>query len=321
MAGPYRIAGDDPGMGVVLTRNPSYHGNRPRRFARIDYAAGMTPRRSVAEVERGTADDTDRVPNSADARLRSRYGPKRYFVVGGPQLDYFALNTHRPLFADVRMRQAVNYAIDRSALDRLGDEFIPLPEHEIDHYIPPGLPGYRDTHVYPPVPDLARARRLAARPARNTLVLDVCDVPPCRQQAQIVKTDLARIGLRVRIERLPDGILFARARHPEARWDMSWGGEVPDYRDPSYMLNDLLLGGAVLPSLADASVRARLAAADRLSGAERYLAYGRLDADLTRDVAPLVAFGTLQSHQFISARVGCAFDSVYGMDLGALCRR
>jgi len=49
--------------------------------------------------------------------------------------------------------------------------------------------------------------------------------------------------------------------------------------------------------------------------------YTRLDADLTRDAAPLVAFGNLSSRQFLSARVGCAFDSVYGLDLGALCRR
>ena len=321
MAGPYRIADDTPGQGVVLTRNPSYHGNRPRRFARIEYAVGMTSHRAVAEVERGTADYTASVPDSENARLRGRYGDDLYRVQAGSQLDYFAFNTQRPLFADVRTRQAVNFAIDRAALNRLGDEWIPLPQHETDHYIPPGLPGYRDTHVYPVVPDLPQARRLATPRAQNTLILDVCDVSPCPQQGEIVKTDLERIGLKVQVKRLPDQILFAREAHPDARWDMAWGGLLPDYRDPSAILNDLLSGGAVLPPLANSGFQARLEAADRLSGARRYLAYAQLDDDLARNAAPLVAFGNDQSRELLSARVGCAFDSVYGMDLGALCQR
>ncbi len=171
------------------------------------------------------------------------------------------------------------------------------------------------------VPDLARARRLATPRAQNTLVLDVCDVSPCPQQGQIVKTDLERIGLKVQVKRLPDQILFAREAHPGARWDMAWGGWLPDYRDPSAILNDLLSGGAVLTPLADSGFQARLEAADRLSGARRYLAYAQLDVDLARDAAPLVAFGNDQSSELLSARVGCGFDSVYGMDLGALCQR
>ena len=35
-------------------------------------------------------------------------------------LTFLALNTRRPLFADVRLRRAANYAIDRGALSRLG---------------------------------------------------------------------------------------------------------------------------------------------------------------------------------------------------------
>jgi peptide/nickel transport system substrate-binding protein len=83
---------------------------------------------------------------------------QQYFVNPGLQLDYFSLNTHRPLFSDVRMRQAVNYAIDRRALAQLGDAYEPLPEPPTDHYLPPGMPGFRDTHVYPMTPDLRWTR-------------------------------------------------------------------------------------------------------------------------------------------------------------------
>src|SRR4249920_2294216 len=47
-------------------------------------------------------------------------GAQQYFANPSAQLDYFVLNTHRPLFSDVRMRQAVNYAIDRRALAQRG---------------------------------------------------------------------------------------------------------------------------------------------------------------------------------------------------------
>ena len=321
MAGPYRIASVMPRQGVVLTRNPNYHGNRPRNPARIEFAIGMSSRTAVAQVEHGTADVTSSVPASEDAHLTARYGGKQYFTELAPQLDFFALNTQRPLFADVRTRLAVNYAIDRAALDRLGDEYVRLPEHETDHYIPPGTPGYHDSQFFPTVPELAEARALASPRASNTLIFDACDIAPCSQQAQVVKTDLARIGLRVEVKTMPDEVIAAKLATPGTHWDMAWQGWLPDYRDPSAMLNFLLSGGTPLPRLADPVFQARLAAADRLSGTRRYLAYLQLDADLTREAAPLVAYGNLHSRVFVSARVGCTVEGVYGMDLGALCLR
>jgi hypothetical protein len=56
------------------------------------------------------------------------------------------------------------------------------------------------------------------------------------------------------------------------------------------MLNVLLDGGNGLPSFNDPVYQRRLAAAPRLSGPQRYLAYGSLDLDLARNAAPLAAF-------------------------------
>ena len=130
-AGPYQIASYTPGQGVVLTLNPNYHGNRPHALARIELRVGVSPQRAISQVEAGSADyAVDGEIGSADvAYLASRYGPgspaaraghQQYFVNAIPELDFLALNTHRPLFQDVRLRQAVNYAIDRAALAQLG---------------------------------------------------------------------------------------------------------------------------------------------------------------------------------------------------------
>jgi peptide/nickel transport system substrate-binding protein len=239
---------------VVLTRNPNYHGNRLRRLLRIELAVGIPSQRAIAQVEAGTADyAVNAIFNKADAAtLAARYGPgspaahQQYFVSTGPQLDFLALNTHCPLFADLRLRQAVNYAIDRAALARLGDEYTPLPEHPTDHYLPPGIPGYRNVHIYPLTSDLGKASRLPKGHAGATAVLYTCDVPPCDQQAQIIKTELAAIGLRVELKAFPDSTLYTKTVTPGEPFDIAWVGWLPDYLDPATMLNVLLERGTVV---------------------------------------------------------------------------
>ncbi len=329
-AGPYRVAAYTPGQGVVLTRNPNYHGDRPHRLARIELSVGIPARRAIAEVQAGRADYAINsvFERSAATALVARYGPgnraakrgrQQFFINPGPQLDFLALNTHRPLFADVRLRQAVSYAIDRAALARLGDYFQPLPEHATDHYLPPGIPGHTDLHVYPVTPNVVTARQLARRHAGATAILYTCNVSPCPEQAQIIKTNLAAIGLRVEVKTFPSGKLFTKLGTPGEPFDMGWDGWIPPYRDPQAMLNPLLGEGTVVPTFEDPAWRARLAAAAQLTGAERYLTYARLDATLARDAAPLVAFGNLSSYDFFSARMGCQAFGFYGMDLAALC--
>ena len=336
-AGPYYVTSLTPHQGVVLSRNPNYHDNRPRHFATIQVAFGVPLKRAVGEIMAGAADWTPLglytpSPSLAAlaAGLAARYGPsspaaargaQQYFVnPGGVQLDYFILNTHRPLFRDVRIRQAVNYAINRRELARLGDVFVPLPAHPTDHYLPPGIPGYRDTTVYPTTPNVARARALA-HGARGTAVLYTCNAFPCPEQAQIVKNNLAAIGLQVEVEQFPRGKLLAREAHSGEPFDLAWVGWVPNYLDPGAMLTEILEDNTVGPTFDDPAFQRRLAAAARLSGPERYLTYGQLDVDLAREAAPLAAFDNLSGHDLFSARIGCQTYWTYGVDLAALCIR
>jgi hypothetical protein len=87
------------------------------------------------------------------------------------------------------------------------------------------------------------------------------------------------------------------------------------------MLTSILEDSSVDPTFDDPVYRRKLARVARLSGPERYLAYGKLDLDLARNAAPLAAFGNLTSNDFFSARIGCQTYGLYGMDLAALCLR
>ena len=328
-AGPYRVASYAPGQGIVLTRNPNYHGSRPHRLARIEISVTVSPQRAIAEVEAGRADYAldDEVTGASAATLAARYGPgspaarrghQQYFVTPTESLDNYGLNTHRPLFANVRLRRAVNYAINRAALARLGDGESPLPEHPTDNYLPPGIPGYSDRHIYPLTPDLAKARQLAKGQPRGTAVLYTCPRPVCAEAAQIIRTDLAAIGLGLRVKLMGTN-RFYKFVQPGEPFDIGLLGWSADYPDPDDFLNLLIENPTVFPTLDNSTDRARLAAAARLSGAKRYLTYARLDADLMRNAAPYIVYGNPASHELFSARMGCQTYGLYGLDLAALC--
>ena len=204
-AGPYYVASYTPGQGIVLKRNPNYDGSRPHRPDRIEVTVNVASKKTASEIEVGSVDyGQTRVDPDDAARIAARYGPgssaarsgkQQYFV--NPQLgiDYIILNTHRQLFRDVRLRQAVNYAVDRRALAEIGPAGNG-PEQPTDQYLPDSMPGFKDARVYPFTPDLATARRLA-RGRGGTAVLYTCNQSPCDRLAQTIKKNLAAIGIEV----------------------------------------------------------------------------------------------------------------------------
>jgi YVTN family beta-propeller protein len=329
MAGPYYIASYAPGQGVVLKRNPNYRGGRPHSLAEIAVTVGVAPARAVAQVEAGAADYSPLVSAADAARLTARYGPgsaaaarggQQYFVDPFDNLWLFDLNARRSLFSDARLRQAVNYAIDRTALYGDGRGFNGAPEPQpTDQYLPPGMPGYHDVTIYPLKPDLGKARQLA-HGRRGTAVFYTCNEPTCIRWAQIVRTDLAPIGITVVVRQVALQELSSKILNG-APWDISFVGWQADYPDPHDFLDVLLESGTYVPRFDDPTYRRRLARAAELSGPARYLTYDALAVDLERNAAPWVAFANSSDHSFFSARIGCQIYGDYGMDLAALCIR
>ena len=327
-AGPYHVISYTPGQGVVLERNPNYAGSRPHRLDRIELTVGVAKQRTIAQVEAGTADyafglfGADR---GTLARLAARYGPgsptarrgsQQFFVNPTLALDFIVLNTQRPLFRDVRLRQAVNYAIDRRALTRIVGNDQPT-----DQSLPPSMPGYREAQIYPFTPALSDAKRLAGG-QRRTAVLYACNASPCDRLAQIVKTNLGAIGIEVVIKAFPIEVIWESLAKPGEPFDLAFGAWVADYPDPAGFLDTLALGQAGIPTFDDPTFRRKAEAVSGLSGPRRSLAAGALDVDTARNAAPWAAFGNTNAHDFFSARMGCQiYQPVYGMDLAALCIR
>jgi YVTN family beta-propeller protein len=339
-AGPYYIAAHVPNERIVLRRNPNYHGSRPHRLGAIHYTIGLARSRSVAEVEAGRSDYVaDDIPPDpeAEAKLAARYGPasaaarngkQRYFVNPTLALANLALNTSRPLFSNALLRKAVNYAIDRRALARQGSLVSgPFPAIPTDQYLPPTMPGASRRTLYPPAGDLRTARRLVPD-ARGTAVLYTCNLPLCRRNAQVIRSNLGRLGLNVDIREFPKDELFERAGTKGEPFDILDSHWFADYADPSDFLNVLLdqriapRGNLNVSYYTDAALGRKLERLARLSGDARYRAYAALSVELARDAAPWVAYAAGTARDLFSARIGCQiFQPVYGMDLAALCTR
>ncbi len=329
-AGPYYLASNTPGTQLVLRRNPNYHGPRPRRPDAIVLQGGISLATALAQLQAGTADYAgDGVPTTADRRLRARFGEgsaasrsghQRYFTAKGLNVRYLMLNPERPLFADARVRRAVNFAIDRRALADALDRSL---FHEAfagggvtTQYLPPEMPGRSVTPLYPLRPDLKRARLLLGAPRTRSGVMFACNYTPCRLVAAIVQRNLAAIGIDLRVEYMPTALMFARAYAPHARYDIFLLGWVADFPDPADFLQ-IFFNRFHDPGY----VRGR-AAAERLTGPKRFRVFASLARRLALDAAPAVAYESDENRVFFSARVGCQiFQPIYGVDLGALCLR
>jgi ABC-type transport system substrate-binding protein len=325
-AGPYYVTSFIPGQQTILRRNPEYGGPRPQHLDALVLRSGIAPETAGTLVERGEADfaaEPEANTSSAFApggRYEQRYGRP------GAELHYvrppsiftapILFNTRQGIFRDVRLRRAVNLALDRPALggDDGGEARTLL--------IPPGVPGHRDAQAYPLRGDLRRARALAAGRG-GAAVLGVSPEPPQAQQvAQEVAERLARIGITLSVRVLADPTAAAGdPRHPVDAVLTGWG---PDYPDPFGSVNVILEPGARVRDFPDFFGdprwvrRMRRAAAAPLD--QRDAVYAKLDADLARGPAPFAVLGGPPGvPHLLSARLGCERYFFGVLDVSALC--
>jgi peptide/nickel transport system substrate-binding protein len=325
-AGPYYVADYRSGTSIVIERNPHYGGTRPHHVDRflVDLRPS-TPEQMLDEIERGDADwgrALREVYFDPARGLARKYGvnKSRFFVVPGLGFRGYALNTSRPLFRDnTSLRQAVNFALDRAALEG-GEGRGQLT----DQYLPSSLPGFKDARIYPlRRPNLARARALARGNTRSgKAVLYTLDVPAALVSARVVRRNLAQIGIDVQIKALPPGAFFSRAFLPKEPVDIVFTPWTPDYIDPFAYLNfffdSRFIGFSNNARLKSASYDRLLRRAAGLQGVARARAYGALDVQIARDAAPIAATAFLNEPTLVSDRVGCIVLRPE-LDLTAVC--
>src|SRR5262249_52888620 len=111
--GPFRFVSNDADSQVVLERNNAYWGEQAR-VERVRFAVVPDETTRALELRKGSADVAPSGALSADTVAALQRDSKlEVEQQPGTVLAYLAFNLRDPVLKDVRVRQALAYAIDR----------------------------------------------------------------------------------------------------------------------------------------------------------------------------------------------------------------
>ncbi|HEY4243711.1 MAG TPA: ABC transporter substrate-binding protein [Kofleriaceae bacterium] len=231
-SGPYVVERWVEGQEIVLRKNPSYFDRTRGHVARIDMLENLASDAAYLMFLRGDLDVVDRLSVADQTELASRpaWAPYLHAI---PMMNAFGsrMNVTVPPFTDRRVRQALNYALDKSHTARLFGGAT-IPSHGL---LVPGMAGRDD--ALPPYPhDVAKAKQLLAE-AGYPDGLDLEYVTAADDEYQLVaaslQSDLAEAGVRVHITTVSWATYLtavARADGPAFSYT-SWAADFPDPAD------------------------------------------------------------------------------------------
>jgi len=196
--GPFVLEQWDRGRRLILKKNPHYWDAANIHLDRIELLENIPRDVQFLMFERGELDTTERLssPDYQWIAGRADWAP---YVQHRPVMNAFGsrMNVTKPPFDDRRVRQALNYAVDKDHELKLLDGAAVI-SHGI---LPPGMFG-RDDALAPYPHDPARARALLAAagyPHGFDLEYVIMNDEQAARLAESVKSDLAEVGVRIRI--------------------------------------------------------------------------------------------------------------------------
>lgn len=225
-SGPWKFVSWSHDDAIVLARNEKYWGGAPRSGTlRIRIIPEELTQ--AAEYESGNLSVVE-IPFGETRRWEQQHGAE---IQRRPTIRdlYISLNTTRGPLKDVRVRRALNMAVD---VGTMLSTVMSGRGIRAAGSIPPGIVGYDSTRApYRYDPDAAR-RLLADAGYGGGLSLKLwrSQRPELARLAQAVQQDLARIGVKVEILERDAPTVRAAVRNGEA--DMYLGDWYADYPDP-----------------------------------------------------------------------------------------
>ena len=330
--GPYRVAGARKER-FELVPNPYFRewsrAAKPAGYVRkFIFEVPTSSTAAITAVKQGRADlaDADE-PGTIPARvlheLLTRYRSRVFFR---PLLStiFLFMNTRVAPFDDVRVRQALNYALDRRKVAQLfGSGSVGIT----CQVLPPGFLGYRRYCPYTrdvnargswSAPDLVKARELVQASGTRGMTVTIWEVRRFGgpRLARLIADVLHRLGYRTRIRFIDDLDTFSAhvndSRNKVQIGGWGWGA---DYPAPSTFFSTLLTCKSFAPNSpsndnqsefcdprVDRDVRRALALQVTDPGAAGPL-WAKIDREVMRQ-APWVPLFNSGRLNFVSSRVG-----------------
>jgi peptide/nickel transport system substrate-binding protein len=239
---------------LTLERNPNFKTVKDAGASEVADAGvdkiTVTQNKSnsaqVTGVEQNTIDfmvdppDADRL-----AEVKAKFGD-RFRMEDSINTYYFWMNTQTAPFNDIKVRQAVNYAIDPEALNRVFGGRL----HPTQQILPPGMPGYEEFKLYPG-PDLPKAKALLAEanPTDKDITVWTDDEPDRKRLAEYYHDVLTQLGFNATLKVIAGDVYFTTIGNMSTPdLDTGFSDWFQDFPHPDDFFRPLLNGASILPT-------------------------------------------------------------------------
>lgn len=295
--GPFILKSWTSGQALEFTRNPNYFYQGLPYLDGVTLKVGVEPSVAYLGLTRGEVDLLgDGIPPAQFLQVRGDPKFKNNIVSGSIVSTVFlTLNTQMKPLNDVRVRQAINLAVDRSKMLRI----INQRGQAAVGYLPPLMPGF-DKAAKPYAVNVPEAKKLLAAsglPQGFSSTLYVTSTDPWPRMAQSIQQDLAAIGVKVEIKAQAQSTVEEAAGTPKTAPMVLtfWAQDYPDPSDfywPVLSCKSAVQGGWNWPFYCNKALDARSAKADQMAAPSakeaRLKEYAAIFAKLSQDV-PWVA--------------------------------
>jgi peptide/nickel transport system substrate-binding protein len=244
--GPYMIQSYKPNRQAVVVRNPNFDasaisevpkGNPDKMTVNIigdDSAA-------LQSVIKGTNNwDFHPIPTDRLAEVQNKYGEQLKIYTPANTYYYF-VNTRLKPFDNLKVRQAVNFAIDRQALVRLYGG-LAAPTQNV---LPPTYPAYQKINLYPH--NLAKAKQLIKQAGATGAAVTVwgSDRETSRKPAEYLQDVLNQIGLKAKLKIINAQIYWTTIGTQATKAQIGFADWFQDYPHPLDWFDVLLNGNRI----------------------------------------------------------------------------
>ena len=243
--GPYKIQSYDPGKSIMFVRNSSWSASTdPIRKAYVDQisisetgtAAGIYQQVITNSPQADIEWDTGVPPTNVPGLIAAK--DPRFTMVSSAGPSYIVWNTVSPnnnsALGNVAVRQALNYAIDRSLIqqDVGGPSIAPPATHVVT---PPTIGSTPDYNPYPY--DQAKAKQMLAAAGASNLTLKFLYYPSSvtlSKNVQTLQSNLGQIGVHVVPVPVTQSAFYSKYLYKPAQaksgyWDFALAGWTPDW--------------------------------------------------------------------------------------------
>jgi len=193
--GPFAFQSQKSGDSIILKANPTYWAGAPK-VSGVTFRFISEPSTALSALQAGEIDWTDSVPTQRVAQLKDD-DSITLATTASNDYWYLALNEARPPWNDLRVRQAIAYAIDRDAIVQATSYGTAVANQLA---IPQGNPWYTPYDAYRHDVDKAKSLLADAGAAPKSLdMLVTNEYPETVTAAQIIADNLAPLGITVNI--------------------------------------------------------------------------------------------------------------------------